>query len=126
MAQYGHNSADALQVMIEAKKLAYADMYHYVGDPRFTPVPVKEMISKDLAIAARETDPDGQGCVPGRSFRHREDARRARQRDHLYFDDRQRRQYRLADPEQLSRAMARAWWRPAWASPFTTAARVSS
>jgi gamma-glutamyltranspeptidase / glutathione hydrolase len=50
MAQYGHNSADALHVMIEAKKLAYADMIHYVGDPRFTPVPVKQMISKDLAV----------------------------------------------------------------------------
>jgi gamma-glutamyltranspeptidase/glutathione hydrolase len=49
MGQYGHNSADALQVMIEAKKLAYADMHQYVGDPRFTPIPVKEMISKDLA-----------------------------------------------------------------------------
>lgn len=50
MAKYGHNSADALHVMIEAKKLAYADMHHYVGDPRFTPVPVKELISKKLAI----------------------------------------------------------------------------
>jgi len=49
MTQYGHNSADALHVMIEAKKLAYADMHKYVGDPRFTPVPVKEMLSKDLA-----------------------------------------------------------------------------
>jgi gamma-glutamyltranspeptidase/glutathione hydrolase len=49
MAQYGHNSVEALHVMIEAKKLAYADMYHYVGDPRFTTVPVKEMIAKDLA-----------------------------------------------------------------------------
>jgi len=49
MGQYGHNSADALHVMIEAKKLAYADMHKYVGDPRFTPVPVKEMLSKDLA-----------------------------------------------------------------------------
>jgi gamma-glutamyltranspeptidase/glutathione hydrolase len=49
MAQYGHNSVDALHVMIEAKKLAYADMYKYVGDPRFTPVPVKDLISKDLA-----------------------------------------------------------------------------
>jgi gamma-glutamyltranspeptidase/glutathione hydrolase len=49
MAQYGHNSVDALHVMIEAKKLAYADMYKYVGDPRFTPSPVKELISKDLA-----------------------------------------------------------------------------
>jgi gamma-glutamyltranspeptidase / glutathione hydrolase len=49
LAQYGHNSVDALQVMIEAKKLAYADMYRYDGDPRFTPVPVKQLISKDLA-----------------------------------------------------------------------------
>jgi gamma-glutamyltranspeptidase/glutathione hydrolase len=49
IAQYGHNSVDALHVMIEAKKLAYADMYKYVGDPRFTPVPVTELISKDLA-----------------------------------------------------------------------------
>ena len=49
MAQYGHNSAEALHVMIEAKKLSYADMYHYVGDPRFTSIPVKEMASKELA-----------------------------------------------------------------------------
>lgn len=49
LAQYGHNSVDSLHVMIEAKKLAYADMYHYVGDPRFTAVPAKELISKDLA-----------------------------------------------------------------------------
>jgi gamma-glutamyltranspeptidase/glutathione hydrolase len=49
LSSYGHNSADALQVMIEAKKLAYADMVHYVGDPRFTAVPVEQMLSKDLA-----------------------------------------------------------------------------
>jgi gamma-glutamyltranspeptidase/glutathione hydrolase len=48
LASYGHNSADALHVMIEAKKLAYADMIHYVGDPRFGPIPVKEMLSKEL------------------------------------------------------------------------------
>ncbi|MGA8432050.1 MAG: gamma-glutamyltransferase [Candidatus Sulfotelmatobacter sp.] len=47
--KYGHNSADALHVMIEAKKLAYADMHKYVGDPRFTEVPVKQMVSKELA-----------------------------------------------------------------------------
>jgi gamma-glutamyltranspeptidase / glutathione hydrolase len=49
LAQYRHNSIDALHVMIEAKKLAYADMYKYVGDPRFTPIPIKELISKSLA-----------------------------------------------------------------------------
>lgn len=49
LADYGHNSAAALHVMIEAKKLAYADMAKYVGDPRFGPVPVTEMLSKDTA-----------------------------------------------------------------------------
>jgi gamma-glutamyltranspeptidase/glutathione hydrolase len=49
IADYGHNSAAALHVMIEAKKLAYADMAKYVGDPRFSPMPVAEMLSKDLA-----------------------------------------------------------------------------
>ncbi len=49
LASYGHNSPDALHVMIEAKKLAYADMIQYDGDPRFTPIPVQQMLSKELA-----------------------------------------------------------------------------
>jgi gamma-glutamyltranspeptidase/glutathione hydrolase len=49
LQDYGHNSAAALHVMIEAKKLAYADMARYVGDPRFGPVPVEEMLAKRLA-----------------------------------------------------------------------------
>ena len=35
LGEYGFHSAKALHVMIEAKKLAYADMLRYVGDPRF-------------------------------------------------------------------------------------------
>jgi gamma-glutamyltranspeptidase / glutathione hydrolase len=49
LAQMGHNSADALQAMIEAKKLAYADLYRYVADPKFVPVPVEGMLSKEYA-----------------------------------------------------------------------------
>ena len=30
--------------MIEAKKLAYADMLRYVGDPRFAQMPVAAML----------------------------------------------------------------------------------
>jgi gamma-glutamyltranspeptidase/glutathione hydrolase len=63
VASYGHNSADALHVMIEAKKLAYADMYHYVGDPRFVKVPVAQMLSKDLgAERANLIDPNHAAC----------------------------------------------------------------
>src|ERR1700689_419738 len=48
-AKFGHNSADALHLMIEAKKLAYADMYRYVADPKFSQAPVAGMLSKDYA-----------------------------------------------------------------------------
>jgi gamma-glutamyltranspeptidase/glutathione hydrolase len=63
LSEYGHNSAAALQVMIEAKKLAYADMEHYVGDPRFTEVPVKQMLSKELgAERAKLIDMNKAAC----------------------------------------------------------------
>jgi gamma-glutamyltranspeptidase/glutathione hydrolase len=49
LADYGFHSARALHVMIEAKKLAYADMLQYVGDPRFATAPVSTMLDKSLA-----------------------------------------------------------------------------
>jgi gamma-glutamyltranspeptidase / glutathione hydrolase len=49
MSEYGFHSAKALHTMIEAKKLAYADMLHYVGDPKFSKIPVEQLLSKDRA-----------------------------------------------------------------------------
>ncbi|WP_411282134.1 gamma-glutamyltransferase [Gemmatimonas sp.] len=49
LATMGHNSASALHHMIEAKKLAYADMQQYDGDPRFVKIPVGAMRSKAYA-----------------------------------------------------------------------------
>jgi gamma-glutamyltranspeptidase/glutathione hydrolase len=51
LAEYGHNSTQALHVMIEAKKLAYSDLLRYVGDPHYTNVPVARLLSKDTAAA---------------------------------------------------------------------------
>jgi gamma-glutamyltranspeptidase / glutathione hydrolase len=48
MEEYGHNTVKALHVEIEAKKLAYADLLKFVGDPRFSHVPVARLISKEL------------------------------------------------------------------------------
>jgi gamma-glutamyltranspeptidase / glutathione hydrolase len=63
LTSYGQDSAAALHVMIEAKKLAYADMIHYVGDPRFGPIPTKQMLSKDLgAERAKLIDADHAAC----------------------------------------------------------------
>ena len=46
MGEYGHNSTQALHLMIEAKKLAYADMLSYVGDPRSGKIPVDRCCRK--------------------------------------------------------------------------------
>jgi gamma-glutamyltranspeptidase/glutathione hydrolase len=63
LKDYGHNSAAALHVMIEAKKLAYADMARYVGDPRFHPIPVNAMLSKELAAKrAQQIDMQKAAC----------------------------------------------------------------
>ncbi len=49
LAAAGHNSVRALHIMIEAKKLAYADMQRYDADPRFSKIPVDAMRSKAYA-----------------------------------------------------------------------------
>ena len=49
LGEWGHNSAKTLHVMIEAKKLASADLLRYVADQRFSKVPVAGILSKDYA-----------------------------------------------------------------------------
>ena len=46
LGEYGFHSSRALHVMIEAKKLAYADMLRYVGDTRFAEPPVAALLDK--------------------------------------------------------------------------------
>jgi gamma-glutamyltranspeptidase/glutathione hydrolase len=58
IGSYGHNSTEALHAIIEAKKLAYADMARHVCDPAFHDVPVAALLSKAYAAhRAREIDP---------------------------------------------------------------------
>ena len=49
LAKYGFGSADALQVMAEAEKYAYADRSEYLGDPDFVKVPWQALTSKEYA-----------------------------------------------------------------------------
>jgi gamma-glutamyltranspeptidase/glutathione hydrolase len=64
LGQYGLHSSKALHVMIEAKKLAYADMLRYVADPRFSKVPVLPMLSRGYAATrARLIDPSKAACT---------------------------------------------------------------
>ncbi len=50
----GPNSAGELHHRIEAMKLAYADVKAYDGDPRFSKIPVEELLSKEYAAKRAE------------------------------------------------------------------------
>jgi gamma-glutamyltranspeptidase/glutathione hydrolase len=49
LGEWGLHSANALHAMIEAKKLAYADLLRYIGDPAFGKLPVAGLLGKDYA-----------------------------------------------------------------------------
>ncbi|MSR32281.1 MAG: gamma-glutamyltransferase [Gemmataceae bacterium] len=64
----GPNSADYWHLLLEAKKLAYADRARFYADPEFVPVPVKELISKPYAEKRRaliQMDKALTGTPPG-------------------------------------------------------------
>ena len=55
MHKYGFGSADAMQVMAEAEKHAYADRSEYLGDPDFVKVPWQALPSKAYAKSLADT-----------------------------------------------------------------------
>lgn len=61
---WGSGSTKALHAMIEAKKLAYADLAKYIGDPRKQKLPVATLLSKEWAAErAKLIDPDHANCA---------------------------------------------------------------
>ncbi len=52
LAALGHNSAGAIHLMVEIKKLVFADRLRYLGDPDRVPLPLSELLS--AAHAARQ------------------------------------------------------------------------
>ncbi len=46
ISRYGHNSLNAIQLMVEVERRAYADRSHFMGDPDFMNLPVYELIDK--------------------------------------------------------------------------------
>ncbi len=49
LAALGPRSALYWHLLIEAKKIAYADLYAYNADPQFAEIPISRLISKDYA-----------------------------------------------------------------------------
>jgi gamma-glutamyltranspeptidase / glutathione hydrolase len=60
----GAHSPGELHTRIEAMKLAYADVKAYDGDPRFSKIPVEELLSKEYAAKrAALIDPAHANCT---------------------------------------------------------------
>ena len=54
LAQYEHDSADAIHLQVEAIKLAFADRYLHIGDPARIAIPIEELLSEAHAAELRE------------------------------------------------------------------------
>lgn len=55
LAALGAGTADAIHLMVETKKLAFADRLAYAGDPRFVDVPLDTLLSPEFARQRFET-----------------------------------------------------------------------
>ena len=60
----GHNSAEYLHLLVEAKKLAFVDRAKHIGDPAFYQAPLAQLLSKDYAAEMRKKINLGQAQEP--------------------------------------------------------------
>jgi gamma-glutamyltranspeptidase / glutathione hydrolase len=95
IAEWGHDSQKALHVEIEAQKLAYADMQHYVGDSHASRIPVAELISKELAAKRATEITDRAACKVLPSGLKRQMARLSSDTTYLAVVDREGNQVSL-------------------------------
>ena len=51
----GHNSSEAMHLMVEAERRSYADRAHFLGDPDFVTIPQDHLLSKTYAKERMET-----------------------------------------------------------------------
>lgn len=65
----GHNSTEAIQVITEAERRAYADRSFYLGDPDFVEIPTSEILSDDY-LQERMRDFSFLKATPSDSISH--------------------------------------------------------
>lgn len=70
LASLGYHSPDHLHLMVEAKKIAFADRDRYISDPEKVAVPVAHLLSKDYAarrriILRRDRAAEAASVLPG-------------------------------------------------------------
>ena len=70
LSSLGYQSADHLHLMVEAKKVAFADRTRYISDPEMVQIPVEELLSKDYAnkrrsLICRDRAAEATAIAPG-------------------------------------------------------------
>lgn len=46
LSKLGHNSAESIQIIVEAERRAYADRSYFLGDPDFVKIPLKALLAE--------------------------------------------------------------------------------
>ncbi|WP_111669707.1 gamma-glutamyltransferase [Algoriphagus litoralis] len=55
LKNFGHHSAEYIQVLVEAERRAYADRNYYLGDPDFVEIPVDQLIDSGYLKSRMES-----------------------------------------------------------------------
>lgn len=69
ISRYGHNSLNAIQLMTEVERRAYADRSHFMGDPDFMNLPVYELIDKNY-VQDRMDNFSWEKATPSSEIKH--------------------------------------------------------
>ena len=80
MTALGFGSAESIHLMVEAKKMAFADREAFVADPDYIDVPLEGMLSREYARErASSIDPDraSENVTAGDPWRHQTEGRKA-------------------------------------------------
>lgn len=71
IADFGHNSAKAIQLFTEASRRAYADRNYYLGDPDFVEIPLA-ILQSEAYLAGRMEDFSFEKATPSSEVRRGE------------------------------------------------------
>jgi gamma-glutamyltranspeptidase / glutathione hydrolase len=69
LQKMGHNSEKYIQVLVEAERRAYADRNHYLGDPDFVKIPVKDLLN-DSYLKQRMSTFSFENATPSKDVTH--------------------------------------------------------
>ena len=64
LSKLGHNTADYLHLLVEAKKLAFVDRARHIADPAFYQSPLDKLLSKEYAADLRKRIDTGRVADP--------------------------------------------------------------